>query len=71
MLTRHDDANYHLTNARPRLALGEQQGCYVLTLTLERLLAHVARACEAMGRPGAIPRSDGHNGDTSRRAVKF
>ena len=34
--------------------------CYVLTLTLERLLAHVARAGEAMGRPGAIPRSDGH-----------
>ena len=34
--------------------------CYVLTLTLERLLAHVARAGEDMGRPGAIPRSDGH-----------
>ena len=30
------------------------------TLALERLLAHVARAGEAMGRPGAIPRSDGH-----------
>ena len=30
------------------------------TLALERFLAHVARAGEAMGRPGAIPRSDGH-----------
>ena len=30
------------------------------TLALERLLAHMARAGEAMGRPGAIPRSDGH-----------
>ena len=36
------------------------QKCYVRTLALERLLAHVARAGEAMGRPGAIPRSDGH-----------
>ena len=34
--------------------------CYVRTLALERLLAHAARAGEAMGRPGAIPRSDGH-----------
>ena len=32
----------------------------MLTLALERLLAHAARAGEAMGRPGAIPRSDGH-----------
>ena len=30
------------------------------TLALERLLAHAARVGEAMGRPGAIPRSDGH-----------
>ena len=30
------------------------------TLALERFSAHVARAGEAMGRPGAIPRIDGH-----------
>ena len=41
-------------------AFGEGAMCYVRTLALERLLAHVARAGEAMGRPGAIPRSDGH-----------
>ena len=40
--------------------MGGSITCYVRTLALERFLAHVAHAGEAMGRPGAIPRSDGH-----------